>query len=104
MAFSFSHRTGLAAVGRNVCPIAFVVLFYFVFLFRLFRAIGFFGALSIGTAVVTAKTNQERAHRLERDNFIGIALHDRGAWHSADHAGVFALRDRHASGGFDGPE
>src|SRR6202040_4010943 len=98
MAFSFSPRTELAAVGRNVRRIAFLVLL------NLFLAITFSTAIAVRSAVTAAIAHQERAHGVERNNLIGVALYDCGARHSTDHAGVFALRHGHAPGGFDRPE
>src|ERR1700681_738340 len=88
MAFSFSRRPVLWALGRNGCFIEFLVLFLLIL----------FGALE------SALAHETRAQGVERYNFVGIAVSDRGARHSADYAGVFALRHGHSAGGLDGPQ
>src|ERR1700724_2093931 len=96
MAFSLSQRTESSALRRNGCPFGFFVLFFFEFV----GSIGLVGTRAVGAVLA----DEMAAERIEGHNFCDVAFEDGGARHAADDARVFALRQSHTSGGFDGAE
>jgi len=48
--------------------------------------------------------NQVGGDTFQWNHFVGVALRNSSAGHAADYAGVFALRDGHATGSFERTE
>src|SRR5713101_9426395 len=100
MAFSFSLRTVLRAVGRNVCPFAFLLLVRFFNFFCLVIPGGF---LAVGAPSAIMR-NKIGAQPIERNDFGYVPFLNRGVGHAADDTCVFTLREGHAARRFDGTE
>src|SRR5258708_6715360 len=100
MAFSFSLRTVLCAVGRNGCPFVFLLLFRLIISLCLLS----FVAFRAGPPPPAILRNKVGAQPIERDDFVYVPFLNCGVGHAADDAGVLALREGHAAGSFDGTE
>src|SRR6266403_73907 len=101
MDFSLSLRASSRALGRNWNLFNFLVL---VVLLNFFRAAWCCGALYCSVSFRAVLVHQECGEPVEGNNLVRISLEDRCAWHSADDAGILALRDGHAARSFDRAE